>query len=119
MSTITPAPARTIIPCAAMAKAAASEPCTPADTRIAAPAPACATPPAGAIGSAAADADAQRNAIASGIEVPTERALSSTNTASTRKTQETATSPHAFAASFGQAVCCASQRMNLKRSTQR
>ena len=38
--TSTPAPARTIIPCAATANAAASDACTPAETSSAAPAPA-------------------------------------------------------------------------------
>ena len=78
--------------------------------RIAAPAPACVAAPAGAIGSAAEAADAQRNASASAKEPCSESAFSSRKTAVPRRHHETETKSQAAHASFVQCVCAASQR---------
>ena len=72
--------------------------------RIAAPAAAWVAAPAGAIGNAAEAAEAQRNAMASGNEAPTERAFSRTNTASPRSPQEIEIRNQASDAERGQAV---------------
>src|SRR6266516_702855 len=82
------APARMMTACAATAKAIASDVWTPVAIRMAAPAPAWVAAPAGAIGSAAEAAEAQRNASAIGrlvALVPTESACSSTNSAAPRR----------------------------------
>ena len=98
------APTMMTMPWAATAKAKASDLGTPPRIRIAAPAPACVAAPAGAIGSAAEAAEAQRNASASGNEAPTERALSRTKTASPRSAHEMEIRNHACEAERGQAV---------------
>src|SRR4051794_4261316 len=89
----------------------------PLTMRIAAPAPACVAAPAGAIGSEADAAEAHRNASASGIELPTESALSRTNTATARSAQETEIRNQASDAERRHAACSRSQRPTLKRVT--
>ena len=98
------APTRITIPCAATAKAKASDLGTPPMMRIAAPAPACVAAPAGAIGKAAEAAEAQRKASASGNDAPTDSALSRTKTASPRSAQEIEIRNQACEAERGQAV---------------
>src|SRR5438093_13401568 len=108
-----------ISPCAATENATASAFGTPLTIRIAAPAPACVAAPAGAIGSAADAAEAQRNAIATDIEAPfpIERACRRTNSAMPRRSHETVTSAQAFEASRGQAQWSCTQRATLKRTS--
>ena len=79
------APAAITRPCAATPNAIASSGCIPAATRIAAPAPAWVTAPAGAIGSTAEADDAHRNASASTKFVFKPSAASSTKSASPRR----------------------------------
>src|SRR5438874_3082116 len=103
--------------CAATANATASAVPIPLAIRMAAPAPAWVAAPAGAIGSAAEAAEAQRNASAIGrLEalVPTESACSSTKSAAPRKSQEMETSAQAFEASRGEAQCSRTQLAGRK-----
>ena len=104
--------------CALSAKATASEVCIPLTTRIAAPAPICVAAPAGAIGSAADAAEAQRNTSASEAEAgePSPSACRSTNRATPRNTQEIETNAQAFIASRGQAQCSCTQWARRKRT---
>src|SRR4029453_17213820 len=91
----TAAPTTITSACAATEKAIASVFGMPLTMRIAAPAPACVAAPAGAIGSAAEAAEAQRNASARVIELPTESAFRRTKTASPRRAHETEMRNHA------------------------
>src|SRR5919109_1048630 len=111
----TAAPTRMTKPCAATANASASPFGTPLTIRIAAPAPACVAAPAGAIGSAADAADAQRKASASGNEPPIASALSRTNTATARSAHDTEMKNHACEDERAQAVCSCSQRPTFQR----
>ena len=103
--------------CAATENAIASVVWTPLAIRIAAPAPACVAAPAGAIGSAADAAEAQRKASASGNELVIESAFRSRNTAVPRSAHETETSTQAAHASRVQCVCPPSQRPRRNRVT--
>src|SRR6266480_3224077 len=104
------APTRMTRPCAATANASASPFGMPPTIKIAAPAPAWVAAPAGAIGSDAEAADAQRKASASVNEPPTASAFRSTNTATPRSAHETEMRTQAWDAERRQAVCSRSQR---------